>query len=130
MNGDPFWLLAGLLIAHYVGDFTPLATQGMQRAKANGGPLSLIAGHASVHTLLVTGVFAVFLGPAWLTLAVVAAIEFLSHFAIDAGRSRLGQRLPTLNDPRRSPFWYALGVDQLAHGLVLVGLAALATSGM
>ena len=126
MNDEAVWLLVGLLLAHFLGDFTPLATPRMQAAKANGGPMLPIAGHAGVHTVLVTAAVAVFVMPAWTILAAVAAIEFGTHFALDAMRARLGQHVPALQDPTRNPFWYALGVDQLAHGLVLVGLAAFA----
>ncbi len=126
MNNQAFWLLVGLLLAHFLGDFTPLATARMQEAKANGGPMLPIAGHAGVHTGLVTAAVTVFVMPAWTILAAVASIEFGTHFAIDAIRARLGRRVPALKDPTRNAFWYALGVDQLAHGLVLMGLAALA----
>lgn len=125
----PFILFGALLVAHYLGDFTPLATAGMQRAKANGGPLILIAGHAGVHTLLVFAAVALVARPTIPILAAVASIEFVTHFGIDAGRARLGQRVPVINDPHQGPFWYALGLDQLAHGLVLVGVAALSAAG-
>lgn len=127
MSG-PFVLFSGLLVAHYLGDFTPLATAGMQKAKANGGPMLPIAGHAAVHGMLVLVVVAVVATPAIPILAAVAGFEFITHFGIDATRARLGKWAPILNDPGRNPFWYALGLDQLAHGLVLVALAAMALS--
>jgi hypothetical protein len=125
MTIQAFWLLAGLLAVHSIGDFSPLATARMLEAKSNGGPLSQIAVHALVHTILVTIIIVVVAGAALPLIAIAAAIEFTTHFALDAGRSRLGQRYPALNDVRRNAFWYALGVDQLGHALVLVGLAAL-----
>ncbi len=126
MTAQALWLMAALLVAHYLGDFTPLATARMQEAKANGGPLLPIAAHALVHTFLVTAIVAVLVGTAGALLAAVAALEFGTHFALDAFRARLGRRVPAFKDPGRNSFWYMLGADQLAHGLVLVGVAALA----
>ncbi len=108
MTGQAVVLLCGLLFAHYLGDYTPLATPRMQEAKAVGGPLLFIAAHAAVHALLVALVVALVVGMAWPTL-----------------RAKLGQRYPKLNDCQKSGFWYSLGVDQLGHGLILVGVAAL-----
>ena len=125
------WLLAGLFLAHFLGDFTPLATDRMQVAKASGGPLSLIAGHAAVHTVLVALAIGIAVGlgfpvqSAWTVVAAAAAIEFVTHFAIDALRAQLSRRSLHYHDPGERRFWVALGLDQLAHGLVLVGLAAL-----
>ncbi len=119
------WLLTGLLAAHCVGDFSPLATTRMLEAKANGGPLLSIAGHAAVHTLLAGIVVALLARPALPGLALAAGLVFVTHFALDAGRALLGRRFRVLNDTRQRAFWYALGLDQLGHGLVLVGVAAL-----
>jgi hypothetical protein len=95
----------------------------MQLAKANGGPMYLIAGHAAVHTILVT--LAVFLvaRPGWSLILIAAGVELITHFALDAGRAHLGRRFPALNDHLDNRFWYALGVDQFGHGLVLVWIA-------
>jgi uncharacterized membrane protein AbrB (regulator of aidB expression) len=106
-------LLACLLLAHYLGDFTPLSTGRMLEAKAAGGPVSLIASHAGVQTILVALVVAVASGFDLRLIAVVVAIEFVTHFAID--------------DPTNRAFWWVLGLDQLAHCLVLVLIAFLVT---
>lgn len=118
-------LLACLLVAHYLGDFTPLSTGRMLEAKAAGGPVSLIASHAGVHAFLVGIVVAVATGfDARLTGGAVA-IEFVTHFGIDLARGQLGGRFPSFRDPSDRRFWRVLGLDQLAHGLVLVWIAAL-----
>lgn len=125
MSGEAASLLLGLLLAHYLGDFTPLASERVQRAKATGGPLLPIVGHAAVHGLL-TGVAAgLIVRPGWTWLAGAAGIVFLSHLLIDVGRSQLTARISALRSPDRQLFWVAMGADQLAHVAILVGLTAL-----
>jgi hypothetical protein len=125
MTAEALWLLAGLLLAHYLGDFTPLASARMQEAKANAGPLPTIGAHAGIHGLLVGLAVALLAAPVWTLIIAAAAIEFVTHFGLDTVRARLGRRFPKLNDPGQRAFWYALGADQLGHGLVLLGLAFL-----
>ncbi len=125
MTAEAAVLLAALLVGHFLGDFTPLANARIQAAKANGGPMRFIAAHAGIHALLVAVVALVFAGPAAGLLALVVAIQFVTHFGLDAFRSRLGVSSPGLRDPKAGIFWTVLGLDQLAHGLVLVGIAAL-----
>jgi len=127
MTTQAAYLLAGFFFAHYLGDFTPLSTPGMLAAKANAKPMWLIAAHALVHTLLVALAILIVVFPSWSILALAAAIEFVTHFVLDASRARLGRRVPALNDPNRNIFWYFLGLDQFAHALVLLGLALLVT---
>ena len=116
-------LLVALLIAHNLGDYTPLATARIRRAKAEGGPLGLIAVHAAVHGMLVALAALIVVGPPPSVLALAAGLELVTHFGIDAARTRLGVHMPALADMHSNPFWWALGVDQLLHGLVLVGIA-------
>ena len=119
-------LLVALFVGHFLGDFTPLATARMQKAKAQGGPMGPIAAHAGVHTLLAAISVLAVLRPGLSVVAAVAAVELVTHFAIDAVRARIGVRVSALSDPSSNPFWWALGVDQLLHGLVLIGIAAMA----
>ncbi|MEN8145748.1 MAG: DUF3307 domain-containing protein [Gemmatimonadota bacterium] len=118
-------LLGALMVAHYLGDFTPLATARMQRAKANGGPVGPIAAHAAVHGLLVGLAVLIVIRPSASVLALAAGLELAVHFALDATRARLGADVPALADPNSNLFWWALGLDQLLHGLVLIGIAVL-----
>ncbi len=125
MTGDALWLLGALFLAHYLGDFTPLLTARMLEAKAQGSPLKPIAGHAAVHSVLVGVAVAVLVAPAWSLLLAVCGIEFGTHFVIDATRGGLARVFPVLRDPERGVYWHVFGLDQLAHMLVLLGLAAL-----
>lgn len=125
MSAPAVLLLAGLFFAHFLGDFTALATPGMQTAKAAGRPIGPIAAHGAVHALLVTLVVWGVVAPALPVLVGAAALEFASHFCIDWLRGLLSRDRPGLADPSRGPFWVAVGLDQLAHALVLIGVAAL-----
>ena len=119
-------LMAGLLLAHALGDYTPLATAPIREAKARGGPLRFIALHAAIHAGLVGAVLLV-AGRASAGILVVAiGLEFVTHFAIDSARALAGVRVPVLTDVGRNPFWWALGLDQFLHGLVLVAIALMA----
>lgn len=124
MTGTATGLLLAFLVAHYLGDFTNLATDQVHEAKARGEPLGPIAGHAAVHGLLVGLAAGVIARPGWGLLAAAVAVEFLSHFAIDAGKAWLAGKAPALRDPEARAFWYTFGADQLAHVAVLVGLTA------
>ncbi len=125
MTATAAWLLVALLIAHNLGDFTPLATARMRAAKASGSPMGPIVAHAAVHAVLVGFAVLIVVRPTASVLVLAAGIELGAHFAIDATRARIGTRVPALTDPGSNPFWWALGVDQLLHGLVLVGIAVL-----
>lgn len=118
-------LLVGLFVGHFLGDFTPLATARMQRAKAEGGPMGPIFAHAAVHAILVSITVWLVLRPPLPVVALAAAVELVTHFAIDGVRARIGVRVRALSDPASNPFWWALGLDQLLHGLVLIGIAVL-----
>jgi hypothetical protein len=127
MSAQATSLLAGLLFGHFLGDFTPLSTARMQAAKAAGGPLGPILAHAAVHGLLVALVVTTLIRPAPAAVAGLAAFELATHFLLDAGRAKLAARFAALADPARRPFWTLLGLDQLAHGLVLVTIVAWVT---
>ena len=119
-------LLALLLVGHFLCDFTPLATARMQEAKANGGPMRVIATHAALHAVLTGVAVALVVRPEPSVLALVVALQFVTHWGLDAFRARLGVRVPALADPDKNVYWTALGLDQLAHGLVLLAITVIA----
>ncbi len=118
-------LMAALLVAHFLADFTPLSTARMQAAKAVGSPLGPIAAHSLIQAILVALAVALAAGPGWAMVGAAAAIEFATHLGIDWTRGKLGAAIPALADSGDQEYWTALGLDQLAHGLVLVGIVAL-----
>ncbi len=119
-------LLALLFVGHFLGDFTPLATARMQEAKARGRPQRLIAAHAAVHAVLTGVAVALVVGLQPSVLALVVGVQFVTHWGLDAFRARLGIRFPALADPGENAFWTGLGLDQLAHGLVLLAISLIA----
>lgn len=123
MTTSAAWLLLALLCGHFLADFTPLATDRMQAAKAAGGPLGPIAAHAAVHAAFVAAIVGLAARPAPALVAGVVGFEFATHFVIDALRARLGARVPILSDPSQREFWTFLGFDQLLHAAVLVAIA-------
>lgn len=124
MTGEAALLLALLLIAHFLGDYTPLASAPMQAAKTGNGRAAWIAAHAGVHAVLVLAAVAAVRRQPTLLLA-AAGIEFATHLLMDVIKMKLTRSYAALRDPTRGPFWHLHGFDQLIHGLVLVGIAAL-----
>ncbi len=64
--------------------------------------------------------------PVPMLILAAVAIEFWTHLGVDWFRGKMSVRRPALGDPNQRVFWTALGLDQLAHALVLVGIAFLA----
>ncbi len=125
MSREAVLLLSCLMLGHFLGDFTPLATARMQEAKAKGGPMRFIAAHAALHAILTGLAVALVARPEPSLLALVIGLQFVTHWGLDASRARLGVNVPALRDPTSNVFWTALGIDQLAHGLVLLGITVI-----
>lgn len=125
MSSPAAVLLAFLLVGHFLGDFTPLASARMQEAKLSGTPIGPIALHALVHALLVGVGVAAIARPLPMVALGAVAIEFWTHLGLDWFRGKMSVRRPALGDPSQPVFWTVLGLDQLGHALVLVGIAFL-----
>ena len=125
MTDQALILLVVLLLAHYLGDFTHLSTPRMLEAKATGRSISWIGIHAGVHAILVGIAVGVIVAPTSKVLLLAAVLEFATHFLIDTGRAKLCVSFPSCATTDHDGYWYLLGLDQLAHGLVLLAIAAL-----
>ncbi|MGB5674914.1 MAG: DUF3307 domain-containing protein [Gemmatimonadota bacterium] len=126
MTDQAATLLIFLFVGHFLGDFTPLATARMQEAKLSGTPIGPIALHALVHAVLVGVAVVAIARPVPMLILAAATVEFWTHLGLDWFRGKMSVRRPALGDPNQRVFWTVLGLDQLAHGLVLVGIAFLA----
>jgi len=107
-----------LLVKHTVADFI-LQTDLIFRQKgsygASGGLL-----HALIHILLTAPVFLIFPGGSAGLAAALLTAEFVLHYHIDWTKEQILRREGwTTKD---TYFWWALGIDQLLHGLCYVAI--------
>ena len=112
--------VAVLIVKHTAADFF-LQTAYQYCNKGNyGHPGGLL--HAGIHIALTPLVYLV-LAPASLLLALGIALgEFLIHYHVDWAKEQLGRRFGLT--PQSKGYWYALGTDQLLHGLTYIGIVA------
>ncbi len=110
--------MAYLLIKHCVADFL-LQTENQWRTKGNYGAVGGIT-HSATHVLLTAPVF-LMLPPIRLgTVALLLVGEFVVHYHLDWAKEQALRRNGwTAQD---TPFWWALGLDQLGHGLTYIAL--------
>ena len=116
-------LLAVLLILtvkHFICDY-PLQTHWQLVNKGTyGHPGGIV--HAGIHALGTTVAFLIITPTLAIGLAIVVG-EFLVHYHIDWTKENVIRRMGwTVQD---SQFWLALGLDQLAHHLTYVAIAAI-----
>lgn len=107
-----------LLVKHAVADFI-LQSDGIFRQKGHyGAPGGLL--HALIHILLTAPVFWLFPGGSVALASELLAAEFVLHYHIDWLKQQLVARSGWT--PKNAAFWWALGIDQLLHGLTYVAI--------
>lgn len=127
-------LLAAFQIKHFLCDF-PLQTQYMLVGKGGvKGWVAPLAAHAIRHavgTMLIAVVFLELARPEQLTgdesmlVIGLTVADFVLHFVVDRIKAA-----PTLGGrwkPNQDWFWWALGLDQLAHHVINIGFIYLLT---
>ncbi len=120
-NGMLLLAMAYLLVKHAIADFL-LQTAYQRQTKGTYGALGGLA-HAAIHILLTLPVFYLLWPVPIGTVAAVLALEFIVHYHLDWLKDQAVRRNGwTSHD---TPFWWALGLDQLMHGLTYVGILAL-----
>lgn len=112
-------MLAALQVKHMFADFW-WQTETMIRDKPRYGAAGGVR-HAALHGALSVPVLWLF-GGVLLWALVLGLIETVVHYHLDWLKARQGVRART--DPQDSAFWRAIGVDQLAHQLTYLALAA------
>jgi hypothetical protein len=113
--------VAVLMVKHAVADFylqTPY--QFLNKGKY-GHPGGFI--HAGIHTALTPFVYLVLLPGSLAMAAALALGEFVVHYHVDWLKEQITHRNGWT--PQNRGFWYALGTDQLVHGLTYLGIVAL-----
>ncbi len=123
MNDPGAALLAVLLILtvkHFVCDY-PLQTSYQMKNKGTyGHPGGLL--HAGIHALG-TSVAFIAITPTLALGAMIMVGEFIVHYHLDWAKENVIRREGwTAKDAN---FWLALGVDQLAHHLTYIAIAAI-----
>jgi hypothetical protein len=111
-----------LLCAHVIGDFSPLSTPWMLRAKNTGQPFLPILAHATVHGALMMLVL-IFFTDIKIVLVLVS-FEILTHFLIDVWKGKMNIWFPKLKEPASYLHWTVFGIDQLLHQSVILLIVA------
>jgi hypothetical protein len=113
--------VAVLMFKHVVADFYLQSTYQYMNKGRYGHPGGIL--HSAIHVALTPLVYLV-IAPASLLLVLgIAAGEFLVHYHVDWLKEQIGHRNGWTAQDRC--FWFALGTDQLLHGLsylVIVGV--------
>lgn len=107
-----------LLIKHAVADFL-LQTENQRLTKGTYGALGGVT-HGLTHVALTLPVFFIVAGVPLTIAAALLAAEFVIHYHLDWCKDQVVRRQGwTSHD---TPFWWALGIDQLLHGLTYVAI--------
>ena len=109
--------MAILLAKHCVCDFMIQGRYQLDNKHKYGHPGGLL--HAGLH-ILGTLPALVLTGPTPVTAGAVLAGEFVAHYHIDWAKDQLLRRTGWVYTDGR--YWSVFGLDQLAHGLVYVGM--------
>ena len=113
--------VAVLMFKHAVADFyLQTAYQCLNKGKY-GRPGGFI--HAGIHTALTPLVYLVMMPGSFLIAGAIALGEFLLHYHIDWAKEQITHRNGWT--PQDRGFWYALGTDQLIHGLTYLVIVAI-----
>jgi hypothetical protein len=109
-----------LTLKHFVCDY-PLQTSYQLKNKGTyGHPGGLL--HAGIHAIGTTVSF-IAITPSLALGALIVVGEFIVHYHLDWAKENVIRREGwTAKDAN---FWLALGVDQLAHHLTYIGIAAI-----
>ena len=110
--------VAVLLVKHAVADFYLQTPFQYLNKGVYGHPGGFV--HAGIHVALTPLVYLVLVPASLLIAGVIAVGEFLVHYHIDWFKEQATHGLT----PQDRGFWYALGTDQLIHGLTYLAIVA------
>ena len=112
--------IALLMIKHTAADFYLQTPYQYLNKGIYGHPGGLI--HSAIHVALTPLVYLVLAPASLLLVAGIAVGEFAVHYHTDWLKEKLAHRNGWSGNDRA--FWYALGTDQLVHGLTYVAIVA------
>lgn len=107
-----------LAVKHCLADFIFQTPYQYQNKGIYGHPGGLI--HAGVHVLLTAPLFLILPAPSAFAAVAIMAGEYAIHYHIDWLKEQAVRRYALVADT--PGFWYALGVDQLAHYLTYIAI--------
>ena len=110
-------ILILLQVKHWWVDFVNQSIDEV-RSKSHYGDILGIY-HSAKHGLLTTVIFYLALDP--LDAVFIGLVDFVAHYHIDWAKMNWGNR--DINNPK---FWNHLGLDQMAHQIVYIGLILIA----
>lgn len=108
--------MAYLVVKHAIADFVfQSEIQRIQKAKygAGGGII-----HALIHIVMSAPIFLILPWAGFGRVTLVLAIEFAAHYHIDWFKERIVRSNGWATDSRY--FWWAIGIDQMLHGLTYI----------
>ncbi len=109
-----------LMFKHAVADFYLQTPFQYLNKGTYGHPGGFV--HAGIHVALTPLVYLVLLPGSLLMAGAIALGEFLVHYHVDWLKEQVTHRNGLT--PQNPGFWYALGTDQLVHGLTYLGIVA------
>lgn len=113
--------VAVLMVKHAVADFYLQSPYQYLNKGTYGHPGGFL--HAGIHIALTPLVYLVLVPGSLLVAGAIALGEFLLHYHIDWLKEQIMHRNGLTAQDRG--FWYALGTDQLIHGLTYLAIVAL-----
>lgn len=109
-----------LLVKHAAADFFLQSSYQYLNKGIYGHPGGLL--HSAIHVALTPLVYLVLAPGSLLAAGLIALGEFIMHYHVDWAKEQVTRRNGLTPDCRG--FWYALGTDQLIHGLSYVVIVA------
>ena len=106
-----------LLLKHLICDFFLQTSYQYRNKGIYGHPGGIL--HAGIHALGTVSVF-LWIVPSMALAAAIMVGEFIVHYHIDWTKEQIVRHEGWT--PRDSKFWWALGIDQLLHGLTYVAI--------
>jgi hypothetical protein len=113
-----------LMLKHTVADFYLQTSYQYLNKGIYGHPGGLL--HSVIHVALTPVVYLVLAPSSLLLAAAVALGEFVLHYHVDWLKEQVTHRYEWTAHDRC--FWYALGTDQLVHGLTYLAIIAILAS--
>lgn len=118
-------LIAVFQVKHFLADFILQTRYQLGKFRADWGFFLPLLSHAATQAAFTLAICLVVCPTLWW----LALVDLTTHFVMDrvkAGPKYLGR----FNDPKKPAYWFALGFDQMVHGLTDLAIAFLLTTGV